>query len=102
MAHITLVYDIASGLQNPTSLAAIVAAIPISQELAFLHMSVFSDATVALTQSVRRTVVLETNADSDAMFPTDSEKIAATRNLLSGVLGLPTPARVTTSAPVVS
>jgi hypothetical protein len=100
--HVTLAYDVEIGLQDPTAEAVKVAVIPVDQEFVFLHMNKTSDVTVAATGKVTRTIVLETDADSDVMFPTAAELVAATRALLSGVLGLATPGRVTAATPVVT
>lgn len=100
--HITLAYDVAVGLQDPTVEATRVAAIPVDQELVFLNMTKTFDGTVAGAGKVTRTIILATNSTSDAMFPTTSELKAATRGLLSGVLGLATPGRVTAADPVVN
>lgn len=100
--HITLAYDVAVGLQDPTAEATRVAAIPVDQEFEFLHMTKTSDATTPGVGKVTRTIILQTDADSDAMFPTADELKAATRHLLSGVLGLATPGQVTAAEPVVN
>lgn len=99
--HVTLVYEVAVGLQDPTAEAARVGAIPVDQELEFLSMTKISDVAVAGAGKVTRTVVLQTNATSDAMFPTAAELRAATVGLLSGVLGLAAPGLVTAFPPTV-
>lgn len=100
--HITLAYDVAVGLQDPTVEVAKVAAIQVDQEFDFLNMTKTSDVTAAGAGKVTRTIILATNATSDAMFPTSDELKAATRGLLSGVLGLATPGLVTAADPVVN
>lgn len=71
-------------------------------ELTFLSMSVNSDGTVAAGGDAIRTIVLDTDAESDAMFPTDAEKIAATKALYTSTLALKVPGVVSAEDPVVS
>lgn len=99
---ITLAYEVSVGLQNPASMISRVAAIEVSQELEFLNMNKVTDDTVAGTGKVTRTIGLETTDEAEAMFPTDAELIAATRELLSGVINLQFPGKVTAAEPVVS
>lgn len=101
--NITLAYEVSIGLQNPASMVARIAAIEVSQELEFLQMTKVSDNTVAGSPgSVTRTIDLETTTEAEEMFPTDAELIAATRELLSGVINLQFPGKVTAAEPVVS
>lgn len=100
--HITLSYDVAVGLQDPTAVAAKIGAIPVDQEFVFLNMTKTSDVTTPGAAKVTRSIILATNAVSDAMFPTTDELKAATRGLLSGILGLATPGLVTAADPIVN
>ncbi len=102
MATITLVYRIDVGNQDPANFVGVVEAIDVDADLEPLNMTVLSDDTVQGAPGVIRTIVLQTNATSDAMFPTDANKIAATRGLLTNVFGIQVPAKVTADEPVVS
>jgi hypothetical protein len=100
--HVTLAYDIAVGLQDPALVAPKIALIPVDQEFDFLHMTKTSDVVSTSVGKVTRTIILQTDAVSDQMFPTSDELKAATRHLLSGVLGLATPGSVVASEPTVN
>lgn len=104
MAQITLVYDIP--LPPTMSVAAFLAkvgAADIDQgELAYLSMSINSDTTAQSGTNARRTVVLDTDATSDVLFPTVEAKQYATRNLYTGALSLKVPGDVTAFTPSVS
>lgn len=100
--HVTLAYDVSVGLQDPAVEAPKILAIPVDQEFTFLHMTKTSDVVTPGVGKVTRSIILATNADSDAMFPTADELKAATRHLLSGVLGLATPGSVLAAEPIVN
>lgn len=102
MRTVQLNYIVETGLQSPALMAPKVAAIPVDQEFVFLHLDKIADATVAGPGEVTRTVTLRTNAESDQMFPGNDELANATRSLLSGVIALQAPGRVTALAPIVS
>jgi hypothetical protein len=100
--HVTLTYDVATGLQDPALMAPKIAAIPVDQEFEFLHMTKTSDVTTQGAAKVTRSIILQTDAESDQMFPTTDDLKAATRHLLSGVLGLAAPGSVLAAEPVVN
>lgn len=102
MATITLVYRVDVGSQNPALFVGRVEALDVDANFEMLSMTVLSDTTVQEAPGVKRTIVLQTNATSDAMFPTDANKIAATRGLLTNVFGIQVPSRVTAEEPVVA
>ncbi len=105
MATITLVYRMESNLLNQANaIAAMRDANLFEGELDLLSMSVDSDSTaiVAGTTQVQRVIVLLTDATSDANFPTDADKIAATVNLYGGVLAAQIPASVQAGIPEVA
>lgn len=102
MALITLVYRIDVGNQDPALFVGRVEALDVDPNFEMLSMTKISDDTVQEAPGVKRTIVLQTNATSDAMFPTDASKIAATRGMLTNVFGIRVPARVTAEEPVVS
>lgn len=102
MRTVQLNYIVETGLQNPVLMAPKVLAIPVDQEFEFLNLDKVSDVATAGAGSVTRTIVLQTNATSDEMFPSNTELAAATTALLSGILALQAPGRVTAVAPIVS
>jgi hypothetical protein len=102
MRTVQLNYIVETGLQNPVLMATKVAAIPVDQEFEFLNLDKVGDATTPGAGLVTRAITLQTNSESDAMFPTNDELEAATTALLSGVLALQAPGRVTALAPIVS
>lgn len=103
MALISLVYRV----QNPpnisaTQLAAAVGAILLFQgELDMLAFDVFSDVTFPSATEAIRFVTLITNAESDALWPTDESKIYATRNLYRQRIAQKLPGQVSADLPVV-
>lgn len=99
--QVTLAYDVSVGLQDPVAAAVRIGAIPLSQEWEFLQLDQVSDTAVPGAGKVTRTIVLQTNPTSDAMFPTADELKAATRKLCSGVLSLAGIGQVTASDPTV-
>ena len=102
MRTVQLNYIVETGLQSPALMAPKILAIPVDQEFEFLNLDKISDTVAAGAGSVTRQIVLQTNATSDAMFPTNAELAAATTSILSGVLALQAPGRVTAVAPLVS
>lgn len=104
MAQITLAYDVEiPETMSDAAFAALVNGADIFVgELTFLSMSVNSDITAVIGSNARRTIVLDTDAESDAMFPTDAEKIGATANLYTTALALKVPGVVDAIEPVVS
>lgn len=102
MATITLVYRVEVGNQDPANFVGRVETIDVAPDLEKLNVSVSSDNTVQAGAEIVRTIALLTNATSDGMFPTDANKIAATRGLLTNVFRARVPAKVTADEPVVS
>jgi hypothetical protein len=103
MAVVTLSYRIGVGLQSAAALAARVGAIVLNTgELALLGMSIMSDVTVVDGCDLVRTVVLETNAQGNELFPTPTSLRDATRQLWRSRLNLLVPGVVTVDEPVVS
>lgn len=102
MATVTLIYKIDVGNQNPANFVGRVESVDVDANLELLNMTKFSDDTVQGAPGVVRTIVLHTNATSDGMFPTDDNKIAATRGILTNVFAAQIPAKVTADEPVVS
>lgn len=102
MPQVVLQYIVGAGIQDPVVIKTKVENIPVDQELEFLNMTKASDVTVAGAGTAIRTVVLQTDAASDEMFPTADELKGATRKLLSGLLALGTPSQVTSSEPIVN
>jgi hypothetical protein len=102
MATVTLVYRIRVGNQDPAALLARAEAVEVDPIFEPLSMAKVSDVTAVVAPGLTRTIELETDAESDAMFPTDENKIAATRGLCTGVLSMQLPALVTADEPVVS
>ncbi len=102
MATLTLVYRIRVGNQNPALLQTLIQNIDVDPIFEPLSMMKISDNTVIGTPGLVRTIQLQTDAESDAMFPTDDSKIAATRGLCTGALSMRVPAAVTADEPVVS
>lgn len=102
MATITLVYRIDVGNQSPAALFATVRDVDVDPNLEMLSMTKTSDLTIVAPPGLVRTIELTTNPTSDAMFPTDENKIAATRGMCTNVLAAQVPAIVTADEPVVS
>lgn len=102
MATITLVYNIDVGHQNPANLLTRVEAVDVDPDLEMLNMTKTGDVTVFGAPGLVRTVTLETNATSDAMFPTNDNKIAATRGICTNRLRQQIPAGVEAEEPVVT
>jgi hypothetical protein len=111
MATVTLTYAIRLGLARASALLARVQAIVLdSGELSLIGASVVSDVTVVVTDApacsepafLQRTVVLETNAQGDALFPNADALADATRNLWRARLNLLVPGVVTAAEPVVT
>lgn len=103
MATVTLSYTILVGLQNAANLLAKVSAIVLNTgELSLLGMDVVSDGSVVDGCDIVRTVVLETNAQGDALFPTPDAIADATRLLWRSRLNLLLPGIVTAAEPVVT
>jgi hypothetical protein len=103
VSTITLVYDVNVGVQSPAAMVALVAAIALPRgELDLIGASITGDVTAVNGALVRRTVTLTTNAQGNANFPTDAEKIAATRDLYRGQLEIGFPGQVTAAVPVVA
>lgn len=99
---IQLDYHISIGVQNPSAMETRVAGVPIFQgELDLLQMSVVSDTTTTESGSpvtIKRSVVV---TGGDALFPTNTDKIAALRGFYTGSLALGVPAMVTADEPIV-
>jgi hypothetical protein len=111
MATVTLDYFIRFGLAKASSLLSRVEAIVLNTgELDLLGMSIVSDTTVVVSTApecaepafLQRTVVLETNAQGDALFPDADALQDATRQLWRSRLNLLVPGVVTADEPVVT
>lgn len=104
MAQITLTYECEIGLQDPSAMAVKVAAVDLFSDgtLDLLGMSVNADTTSAAGLLVTREIVLDVLADGEDRFPTDADKIVATRNLFGARLNLEGLVRVTPAEPVVT
>ena len=110
MATVTLAYAIRLGLAQASSLLARVQAIVLNTgELDLLGMVIVSDVTVIVVDPqcgeppfLERTVVLQTNAQGDSLFPTADAIMDATRQLWRARLNLLVPAVVTAAEPVVT
>lgn len=105
MASITLDYFTLPAYQIPTALLVTRMAAPALDqgELDLLGYTIDSDVTAyQLDGTIRRRVVLGTTADSDALFPTDAERIYSTKGLFRDVISQGMPGFVTQSDPVVS
>lgn len=111
MATVTLTYAIRLGLARASSLLARVSDIVLDTgETELLGMDVVSDTTVVVGTApecaespfIERTVVLQTNAQGDALFPTADAIMDATRNLWRARLNLLVPGVVTAAEPVVT
>lgn len=102
MATVTLSYTILVGLQSAANLLAKVQAIVLDTgETELLGMDVVSDDSVVEGCDIVRTVVLETNAQGDELFPTPDAIADATRQLWRSRLNLLLPGIVTAAEPVV-
>jgi len=110
MATVTLAYAIRVGLARASALLARVQAIVLNTgELDLLGMDVVSDVTVVVVDPqcaeapfLERTVVLQTNAQGDELFPNTDAIMDATRQLWRARLNLLVPAVVTAAEPVVT
>jgi hypothetical protein len=110
MATVTLVYAIRLGLARASSLLARVSDIVLNTgELELLGMDVVSDTTAVVTDPdcaepafLQRTIVLETNAQGDALFPSADAIQDATRQLWRSRLNILVPGIVTAAEPVVT
>lgn len=105
MATITLDYFVEPGLM-PLAAAGVAkvqnALMNQSGELDLLGMSISSDVASVVGTQIRRRVVLATNADGDARFPTSQDLIDATTNLWTSTLSKSIPGVVSAAAPVVT
>ncbi len=106
MTHMQLAYDIQVGLQPLTSFSTekigpASAALPMG-ELALLGMT-FNAVVLTNPASgvVRATVRLDVDAQGELNFPTDAEKIYATRALYAGEYAYSLACEVTSLTPVV-
>lgn len=103
MATVTLSYTISVGLQSAANLLARVTAIVLNTgELLLLGMDLVSDNTIVVDCDLVRTIVLATNAQGDALFPTPDAIADATRQLWRSRLNLLLPGIVTAAEPVVT
>lgn len=111
MSTVTLTYVIRVGLARASALLARVQAIVLNTgELDLLGMTVVSDTTVVVSTApecaeppfLERTVVLETTAQGDELFPTPDALMDATRQLWRARLNLLVPGIVTAAEPVVT
>jgi hypothetical protein len=103
MATVTLSYHVSLGLQLAANLLAKVQAIVLNTgELDLLGMTVASDTSAVEDCDIVRTVVLETNAQGDELFPSDDALQDATRQLWRSRLNLLIPGIVTADEPVVT
>lgn len=110
MATVTLTYAIQIGLARASALLARVSAIVLDTgETDLLGMEIITDTTVVVVDpecdappTLQRTVVLETNAQGDALFPTADSLADATRNLWRARLDVLVPGLVTAAEPVVT
>ncbi len=103
MATVTLSYRVSVGLQSAANLLAKVDAIVLNTgELDLLGMTIVSDESIVTDCFIERTVVLETNAQGDALFPTADALQDATRQLWRSRLNLLVPGIVAADEPVVT
>lgn len=107
MATVTLRYLVRVGLQRAEALLSRVSAVVLNTgELDLLGMTITSDTTVLVADTncevLARTVVLETTAQGDALFPTPDMLQDATRSLWRARLNLLIPGIVTAEEPVVT
>jgi hypothetical protein len=101
--EVTLSYHVSVGLQLAANLLAKVQAIVLNTgELDLLGMSIVSDVTAVEDCDIVRTVVLETNAQGDELFPSVDALQDATRQLWRSRLNLLVPGIVTADEPVVT
>lgn len=103
MATVTLQYDVDAGNAPGSVMLAKVSAVDLFRgELDLLGMSLNSDNTIAVGSTIRRTIVLNVDAQGQSLFPTDAAKKDATRNLYRSALNLGAAVRVTAAEPVVT
>lgn len=104
MATVTLEYDVLVGRQNLAAMVAKVNAVPLLQDgtLSMLGMTKISDVSAALGSVVRRTIALQVDSAGQSRFPTDAEKIYATKGLCKSELELKLAASVQALTPVVT
>jgi hypothetical protein len=110
MVMVTLRYSVSLGLQAAANLLAKVQSVVLNTgELDLLGMTVSSDVSAVVTDPdcdplpfIQRTVVLETNAQGDELFPTADALMDATRQLWRSRLNLLVPGIVTADEPVVT
>lgn len=99
----TLTYEIDVGVQVPSTMVSRVAAIDVDEgTLGALGLTVASDSTVVDGARVKRTIVLETDAQGDSFWTSAEALKYATRNIFKQVFELRVPSLVTAAEPVVS
>lgn len=104
MATVTLRYDVNVGRQDLGAMVARVQAVPLLEDgtLDMLGMTKAIDVSAVNGSSVRRTITLTVDAAGQQRFPTDDDKIAATRGLCKSTLELKLGATVQEQTPVVT
>lgn len=102
MFTVTLDYIAPPGLQPLAVFLARVTAVDVFDgELELLGFDLVSSTTTILGSVVRRRIVLQTNAQGDAMYPTAADVIDVTRGLYTQALGVRTPALFAAAVPTV-
>ncbi|GMV18002.1 MAG: hypothetical protein AMXMBFR56_62260 [Polyangiaceae bacterium] len=109
MFTVTLVYGISVGIQLAANYVTAVQNIDVFEPappgqgiLAMLGMDLVSDTTVAAgLNAITRTIVLQTNAQGDALYADADAVKDATRNIFRSALSVKLPGQVVAAEPVV-